>query len=194
MKTRTYLLLLAALLWLVLSTRTAAARPPLPPEQRTPEAELWLARTFVGEAGWRAKRTHVGIAYVLARRWRRAVARWPDMRFDTVIKNYAHALGFRRRGTPTKRQLWIRGLEGELRPEHWPRSRASWKRHVSLWKSARERAARFFAGRLRDPCKGRAWHWGGTIDVDLAASKRLRPVDCGDTGGTTFYDTGEGDV
>lgn len=192
MNTKKFLLLIAvAVLWLSLAARAAAA-PPLPPTQRTPQAELWLARTFVGEAGWRGKRAHAGIAHVLARRWHRVVVRFPAMRFETVIKNYAHALGFKRMGTPTKRQLWIRGLLGELQPEHWPAG-SRWSRHAPLWHAALERSRRWFAGRVKDPCRGRAWHWGGTIDVDLAARKRMQPIECGDTGGTTFYDTGETD-
>lgn len=179
------------LLSLALATH-AAARPPLPPSERTPQAEQWLARAFVGEAGWMQKRAHAGIAFVLARRWRRMVRRWPEMRFETVIKNYAHALGFRRRGSPTNRQLWLRELVGDARPEHWPR-RSRWERHVRLWSAAQKRASKWFDGRIKDPCGGRAEHWGGTVDLPLARQKRLRPLDCGDTGRTTFYELGARD-
>jgi hypothetical protein len=67
-----------------------------------------------------------------------------------------------------------------------------WSEHAPLWQAALERSRQWFRGRVKDPCKGRAWNWGGTIDRQLAKDKRLTPIDCGDTGGTTFYDNGAG--
>lgn len=110
------------------------------------------------------------------------------MKFETVIKNYAHALGFRTRGSLTKRHVWLRGLHGPEEPKGWPRRHAKWAKHVGLWRSIRERTDRWFAGKLADPCRGRAWNWGGIVDLSLADSKRLNIIDCGDTGRTTFYD------
>lgn len=170
-----------------------AYQKPLPLEQQTPQAELWLARAFVGEAGWMQRNAHAGIAHVLARRWRRVVRRFETMRFETVIKNYCHALGFKRKGTPTRRQLWVRGLFGPTAPEAWPHHKSRWERHLPRWKAAIKRSRKWFAGRIKDPCQGRAWHWGGLVDRELARTKHLRTVECGDTGRTTFYDDGRPD-
>ena len=183
----------AFVLCLIQVATVAAGRTPLPPEQQTTQAELWLARAFIGEAGWMQRNAHAGIAHVLARRWHRVVRRYEAMRFETVIKNYCHALGFKRRGTPTPRHLWIRGLVGAVAPKAWPHHKSLWDRHRPRWAAAMKRSRKWFSGRIKDPCRGRAWHWGGLIDRELAQKKRFRTVDCGDTGGTTFYDDGTAD-
>lgn len=169
-----------ALCVLLAASSASARRSPLPEAERTPGAVLWLARAWVGEAGWLAARDHAGIGWVLARRWRRAVKRWPELRFVTVVQNYAHALGFRSGRSLTPRQHWLRGLSGAQEPVGWPR-RASWRRHRPFWRATLERAAAWFDGRVKDPCQGRAWHWGGEIDVEGAREKGLVEVDCGET-------------
>jgi len=184
----------AILILLILSSPAAAQRRrlPLPAAECTLQAELWLARSFIGEAGWEAARDHAGIAWVLARRWRRQIRRWPDMTFVTVVKNYVHALGFRRRSGPTRRQRWLRGLLGPLAPEGWP-ARSSWRKHVGLWRSARARSRDWMVGRVPDPCRGRAWNWGGHVDEGLAQRKALNEVDCGETANTFYDDGGDSD-
>lgn len=179
-----YALLVA--LFVALSCR-AHARPPLPEYEWTEYNTLLLARSFVGEAGWYAKRDHVAIAYVLARRWKAARQRWPELRFADLLKLYVKALGYGRRSL-TPRQTWLRGLHGPDRPLGWPAG-ASWARKRPFWAEAVRRAQAWMRGQLRDPCRGRAWHWGGTIDIPGAKKKRLRPVDCGATE-NTFYDRG----
>lgn len=176
--TRTFLLASGFLLW----GTVVEAKPPLPAAQWTPDTHIWLARAMVAEAGWDAPRDHVAIAHVLARRWRRAVERWPTLRFLDVIRNYCAGLGdFRRSLTP--RQRWLRALDFEVaRPEGWPRS-ASWKRHANYWRNALKRSQRWASGRIKDPCQGKAWHWGGTIDSPYG---RMVAVDCGETR-NTFY-------
>jgi hypothetical protein len=175
-------------LCLLFVSATVAAQPPLEADQWNPRTKVWLARAMVGEAGWTASRDHVGIAYVLAKRFERIRRRWPDIRFLDVVLAYAKALGDGRRSL-TSRQRWIRSLGGAEKPVGWP-TRANWPRvHRPLWKKTLKRADDWFAGKLRDPCRGRAFNWGGYLDVDLAMRKRLNPVDCGDTR-NTFYDDG----
>lgn len=162
----------------------ALARAPLlPDDQWSPVTQVWLARAMVGEAGWKSERDHVAIAYVLERRWRSMRRRWPDLRFEAVVLRYAKALGGGRREF-TPRQRWIRGLApmGD-EPDGWPRT-CSWKRHLPLWRAVLRRADRWRQRRLPDPCGGKAWHWGGTIDVPW---KGLEEIDCGDTA-NTFYE------
>jgi hypothetical protein len=167
----------------VLATSTASAQTrPIPESQWTPEAHIWLSRAMVAEAGWKAERDHIAIAYVLARRWKRLAERWPTLRFIDVIRNYCAGLGDYRREL-TARQRWLRALSWkDAQPKGWPRS-ASWKRYLPLWRATVLRSARWSEGRLRDPCRGRAWHWGGVIDTPQG---RMVPVDCGHTR-NTFY-------
>lgn len=167
---------------LLLVTSTATAREPLPKEQWTPGAQLWLARAMVAEAGWTAELDHAAIAHVLARRWKRLAERWPTMRFLDVVRKYCSGLGGFHRDL-TLRQRWVRELQpiGE-EPEGWPRH-ASWSRHRPLWRAALARSASFAEGELRDPCRGKAVHWGGTIDSPRG---RMVAIDCGETQ-NTFY-------
>ena len=168
----------------LLATSSAAAqhRPPIPKSQWTPSTQVWLSRAMVAEAGWHATNDHIAIAYVLARRWRRLAERWPALRFIDVIRNYCAGLGsYRRELTP--RQRWLRSLSwNDLVPENWP-SGIPWQRHLRYWQSILERSDRWSKGDLKDPCRGRAWHWGGTIDTPRG---RMVPVDCGTTQ-NTFY-------
>jgi hypothetical protein len=137
---------------------------------------------MVAEAGWKSARDHAAIAHVLARRYRRMVERYQSFRFVDVVRSYCAGLGGMTRSL-TRRQLWVRELLPDgSEPQGWP-SHASWRVHAPLWRAALERADRFARGELRDPCRGRAWHWGGTIDSPRG---RMEPVDCGETE-NTFY-------
>jgi hypothetical protein len=158
----------------------------LPPAQFTPRTRVWLARAMVSEAGWKAELDHAGISHILYRRWKNMRKRWPDMTFEHVIRAYCAGFYVKERSL-TPRQRWIQQLIPSPRqPKDWPAKKASWKVHMPLWKAAWDRAGRFGAGKLRDPCRGRAWHWGGEIDLPLAKQKRLVEVDCGNTR-NTFY-------
>lgn len=169
------------------ATSTAAAEPPapappIPAHQWDAETEVWLARAMVAEAGWDAEHDHIAIAYVLAKRWRKAVERWPQLRFIDILRNYCAGLGDYRRAL-TPRQRWLRSLNPEgTQPDGWP-TQASWRNHLPLWQKALARARAWGEGTLRDPCKGRAWHWGGSIDSPRG---RMVRVECGETR-NTFY-------
>jgi hypothetical protein len=167
----------------VLMTSTVSAQvAPLPATEWTPQAQIWLARAMVAEAGWNAKLDYVAIAYVLARRWRQMIERWPALRFIDVVKSYCLGLGDYRR-QPTERQRWIRSLSWDASvPESWP-NKISWTKHIPFWRVALLITDKWVKGELRDPCRGRAWHWGGTIDNPHG---RMVAVDCGETR-NTFY-------
>jgi hypothetical protein len=168
---------------MLLATSTAGAQSrPIPESQWTRDTHIWLARAMVAEAGWKAERDHIAIAYVLARRWRRLTENWPSLRFIDVIRNYCAGLGDYTREF-TARQRWLRGLSWtDDKPEGWPRA-ASWPRHLPLWRNALELSARWSEGGLRDPCRGRAWHWGGTIDTPQG---RMVALNCGKTRNTYY--------
>lgn len=173
----------------LLVAASATAQSPLPQEQWDDTTRLWLARAMVAEAGWEAPRDHVAIAYVITRRWKRAVQRWPQLTFLDMLRNYCAGLGTAGREL-TPRQIWIRNLdelgpmsESEA-PKGWPSSKARWSAHRDLWGQIVSRATAWGAGELPDPCRGRAEHWGGTTDLPKT---RMVPVDCGDTE-NTFYE------
>jgi hypothetical protein len=169
------LILAAALL---LSTTVVLARPmPIPLGQWSPAAQLWMARAMVAEAGWLAERDHVGIAYVLSRRWASMRKRYPEIQFVHVIRGYCAGLE-PGRAEFTPRQRWLHGLNLQLNePDGWPRN-VSWVRHRVWWQQVLQRAEAWSLGKLRDPCKGRAWHWGGEMDTPEG---KMVEVDCGDT-------------
>lgn len=169
---------------LALALPAQAARLPLPPSQWNPRVHLTLAQCVVGEGGWLSRRDHDGIAWVLARRWRMRIQRHPLTRFVDVMHVYCKALGAGRR-EPTARQRWVRALRGAAIPEGWPRN-ASWARHLPWWRAAYQRIGQWQLGKVRDPCRGRALHWGGDMDIPLAEAKGLVEIDCGDTENTFF--------
>jgi hypothetical protein len=156
----------------------ASARPPIPPEQWDRSTHLWLARAFVAEAGWKARRDWAGIAWVLAGRWRRASKRWPALRFVSTIRGYCAGLGEGR--SRTARMAWVHGLRPDmLAPGGWPAG-ASWERHEPWWRDAVRMAERWSRGGVGDPCRGRAQHWGGPDGLDPPRG-RMERVDCGET-------------
>jgi hypothetical protein len=165
-----------------MTSTVSAQTAPLPATEWTPQAQLWLARAILAEAGWNAKADYVAISYVLARRWRQMLERWPSMRFIDVIKSYCLGLGDYRR-QPTERQRWIRSLSWDgSTPENWPH-KISWDKHLPFWRKALAVTEKWVKGELSDPCRGRAWHWGGTIDNPHG---RMVTVDCG-AKRNTFY-------
>ena len=168
---------------MVLAASAASAQTrPIPKSQWNRETHIWLARAMVAEAGWRAERDHIAIAYVLARRWRRLTEDWPALRFIDIIRNYCAGLGSYTREF-TARQRWLRSLSwSDEKPKGWPRA-ASWSRHLPLWRKALRRSAQWSKGGMSDPCRGRAWHWGGIIDTPQG---RMVPVNCGKTRNTYY--------
>lgn len=180
--TRAVAYALAALLFAGMMTHCTAEAQVLPADEWTPRTHLWLARAFVAEAGWEGERDHAAIAWVLERRWKRAKKRWQTLRFIDVVRAYCAGLGDWKPRV-TRRQQWVRELAFDLdEPEHWPR-KADWGEHVGYWQGALNRAWDWQRGRVSDPCRGKSWHWGGTIDSPFG---RMVAVDCGDTR-NTFY-------
>lgn len=175
-------IIMLALVLLSAGTMEAKNTQLISKEQFDSSTRIWLARAMIGESGWLSVNDHVAIAYVLKRRWNAIQNRWPKIRFKTVILAYAKALGGGRREY-TRRQIWVRSLSFDLsEPQGWPQ-KVSWKSHSKYWIQTLERVDRWVRGELPDPCKGRAFHWGGNMDTPR---ETMFPVDCGDTI-NTFY-------
>ncbi len=161
---------------------TSETVPIIPDRHWNENTRLWLARAFVSEAGWDAHRDHVGIAYVLNKRWNRGRKRYKRYRFVALIRQYC--AGFAKDQTiMTARQTWVRELTLDAkRPAHWPEE-VSWPNYKKQWKAALKRAEDWRLGKFADPCDGKSLHWGGVIDKPRSYWKKL---DCGDTE-NSFY-------
>ena len=159
------------------------SKAPVPQDQLTPQTKLWLARAMVSEAGWLANLDHAGIAHILARRWHARRVRWPGVTFEQIIRYYCAGF-YLKESSLTPRQLWVRQLiPADVEPPAWPRNKANWPRHYKWWKGVLQRVELFSQGRLRDPCRGQGWHWGGWMDEPEG---RMEEMDCGETK-NTFY-------
>lgn len=171
-----------------LSSSTAYAEPPLPAEQWNPRTHVWLARAAVAEADWKAEKDHTLIAWALTYRWRAMVKRWPTMRFVDVVRRYCAGLGDL--SDPTRRQLWVRALPGQVERSRWPAG-LNWQ-YASRWRKILTHTDRWARGLVPDPSNGRVRHWGGDLTEDTERAQKAvsegRWVEL-DLGGTvnTFY-------
>lgn len=149
----------------------------IPAKQWTPQVRVDLAKAMVAEGGWESKRDHIAIAYVIARRWWQMSAQRPNLQFRTVLLQYAKGLGEGRLKL-NPRQRWIRSLSVSLtEPDHWP-ANVRWSRHQRLWVRSLVLAKVWVRGRLPDPCRGWADHFGYENDKPTA---NMVEIDCGDT-------------
>lgn len=163
---------------------------PLPTTEWTPQARLTLARAMVSEAGFRAKRDHVAIAWVLAIRFRRWARVSPILAsFNQMVASYCTGMDNWIPKSMKQRLRWIRSLNDPQpnAPKGWPTKKygkwtKSWQKR---WGTVLKRADAWFRGELSDPCRGKAIHWGGRSDAPLPETK-WRTIDCGKTV-NTFY-------
>ena len=117
----------------------------------TPLTRHLLAQALVAEAQTHT-RDWAAILHVLERRARRAG--WP---LATMVRRYCAAWR-----APHARARRMRRLGP---------SDARYRRAYAY-------VTRWAHGRVRDPCRGRAWHWGGAMDTP---SGRMQAIDCGGT-------------
>jgi hypothetical protein len=136
---------------------------------RTPHDELLAARALVAECGWNvAPPDAAAVLWVLVRRYSRPEVgrRYPT--FANFVRTYSTPL----RTLPHARARAIAKLEvgdtpsGALRGSAWS------------WGRVQEFVRAFKAGRVSDPCHGRADHFGSATD---GAPRHFEIVDCGRT-------------
>ena len=167
-------LIVAASESVLVHAETQKRNRPVPIEHWTPEAQLMLARAWVGEADW-SEQDHIAIGWVLAKRWAYFnQSRSPENQLDFAAFTQAYSAALKgETGNKTPRQKIIQQL-----PWGDPVSGVySTPMNVKRWKQVRERVKRWGEGEIDDPCRS-AMHWGGTMDHPPA---NWEPVSCGDT-------------
>lgn len=126
---------------------------------------VWLARSCVGEAGWRAHETGECLALLHLYRKRAALTG------ETVVelaRRYSAAI--KRHGT--QRNRWVWHLGGASQPRGWP-SGVDWQRYVYHWLQTRFVVAMFLQGRTVDPLPA-AMHYGCVLDPQPTGTVRMR--------------------
>lgn len=189
------ILIIIALFAMILINPAGAKERPILKDQWNNQTVIWMARAWIAESGWpkteiRKQEQHA-IGHALITNWKQITIRWPNMKLVTVIRNYCSGLGYMNEIKPTKRQLWVRNLFDETEPEGWPRSYASWEKHLPFWKDTLKRVEKFSHGKISNPCPG-ASHFGGGRCGDVPRGRMVRH-ECSarfekqKPRGTTFY-------
>ena len=177
---------------------------PMVPGQWNRNTHLWLARSLVGEAGWKSVDDHVAIMNILRRRWQRLEQQVPGTPFVVMVRQYAAGMSASRtRFSP--RTTWVRALpytmpataasmQDELNergwaglvyrippPIGWP-AHLDWAAYLPRWNRVLERSNAWAQGRYADKCP-EALHWGAPSGVDMVRAMEAgwTAVDCGDT-------------
>lgn len=159
--------------------RAACAEQPIPDEEWTPDARLWLARSLVGEAGFVATEEHAAIAWVYAERWQMSKTR----SFLETVRAYSAAV----HGRSNRRHPWIHHLAIDgSRPSGWP-SGALWSRRREAWLDVLAWCDGWAAGHFETPCPG-ATHYGGPCDDHRAREAGWAPIRCQVRTANRFYD------
>jgi hypothetical protein len=168
---------------LLLASFSRAQVEQLPDSEWSEEVKLLTAQAMLAEAGFQSRADHVAIAYVLARRYRLVKHSYS---FAKMLRAYCSGFDKWVPKRLERRLTWIKSLSAqqEVAPTGWPPEYGSWERHRKLWNDLLQRAEDWRAGRLADPCKGRAIYWGGVGDPRLGHG--LVTLNCGKTD-NTFY-------
>lgn len=134
----------------------AAGQPPIPRGRIGRDADLWAARSCIGEAGWRSWQGEcAAILWVYKSRYEAMRPSRPDLTYAKVIRRYSSAVKpHTRHGRP-----WLFELRSYLdRPPSWPAS-SSWRLHRSDWARVVGTVRRWLRGDVENPCPG-ARHYG----------------------------------
>lgn len=167
----------------------------------TPRTHLILGHCMIAEADESAE-DHIAIAYAARNLWKVRQRRWPNMRYEDLLLSYCsvHKLSVK---SLSKRQRWIRelgfpkldesGIPFFEKPENFPR-KASWDRKRRIWREILRRAHDWHLGKYKDPCRGRAVHWGAPQDENSRwylpsdePSEKLARLPCSDRLENDFY-------
>lgn len=151
------------------ATMSAAAGAP------TSDDVVDLARVAVAEGGFWSLADHDGIWSVLALRARRRGVTLREM-------IYAYS-------SPMKRGHWVLGANAQAtRPPDYP-AQLDWSKVRAQWIFVMARAQLFELLGLRDPCRGKADHFGDR-DGDAARARQngWRSISCGKTGNQFWWE------
>jgi hypothetical protein len=143
-----------SVLSLLLAPETAEGAPAFSNEDR-----LVLVHSILGEAGWRPRNDHPAILHVLERR--RKLPTHVGKNLTEMAKSYSNFLNEDREETPHRRAVFATTLETAPR----------WAVRLVDKFLANPRS-------IKDPCKGKAWNWGGHFEV---GTNNPHAVDCGST-------------
>ncbi len=140
---------------------------PVPMEQYTPEAKLWLATGAVLESGFikwdsgpkrnNREQEQLAIAYTLANRWYRRVKRIPEYRFVQMITGYC--VGLKKYRTPRQRLIHKLDLSGK-KPKDWPANK-DFATYNEWWQRTLDLLDRWSLGVEDDPFHGKSYDWEG---------------------------------
>jgi hypothetical protein len=157
----------------------ATEKRPIPEDEWTPEARVWLARSVVGEAGWRTFNEYSAIAWIYAIRSQQS----EQYSFLKMIRTYSAAV--RRRKNPDRPWLYELGPMAQ-RPRSWPSGPLWAGLHEVAWKETLLWADSWARGERPNPCPG-ANHFGGLIDHHRAVAKRWTRIRCKSKMRNRFY-------
>jgi hypothetical protein len=125
-------------------------------DAKSNDVALWIARSCVGEAGWKSHETGECAAIAHIYKKRSAINGWSYYR---TMRKYSGAIK-RHRGHSRE---WLFGLkQGAVRPIQWP-SRLKWSEYEDDWQLTLDMARRFVSGEIDDPLP-RADHYGSWVD------------------------------
>jgi hypothetical protein len=121
-----------------------------------PDVPLWLARSCVGEAGFKSAENGECAAIAWIYRKRQTVNHLP---YYEVVRKYSASVKPRSGRT----RLWVMSLRRDLsRPKGFPK-RLVWARYRDAWADVLDVADRFVRGEIADPLPD-ADHFGGRMD------------------------------
>jgi len=136
-------------------SRQQEVAPPIAPSEWNTGTKVLLARSCIGEAGFRAQEECVAIAYVYAAR-----AMQTGASFRTVMRQYSSAI----KKHEQHRRPWLFEITAAgTRPTSWPRH-LSWPRHREALFALMAVLDRWAAGEIPNPVPG-ANHYGSTQDL-----------------------------
>jgi len=142
----------------------------VPEHEWNDETKVWLARSLVGEAGWRRPVEYAAIAWVYVARARLSKSR----NFLQIVRRYSAAVKNRRnRQRPWLYQL---GFDG-ARPDDWPSGPMWAGLHKEAWLDTLDWCDEWQAGKHPNPCP-RANHFGGYADEHRAEALRWTRIKC----------------
>jgi hypothetical protein len=179
-------IVIAMLTAMALFPRTCSAEevqsvPIVSDEEWTDETKLWLARSLLGEVGWRRPGEYAAVAWVYATRAKLSKRH----NFLEMTKRYSAAI----RAPGKRRNPWLFELDFTRdKPSSWPDG-PQWRGlHDEAWGEVLAFVDEWRLGRIANPCLG-ANHFGGYVDRHRAQAMRWRRVKCSVKTRNRFYNS-----